>query len=344
MLSALIDDLTSGERRTNPSAERLTNAFEALLAPDVDPALVGGLLVALRTQEPSGETLALLAEVIRSRAVTVPCTASARIDTCGTGGDRSSSFNVSTAAAFVVAAAGGIVAKHGNRSVSSACGSADLIEALGLPLDLEPATIARQIDVTGFGFLYAPRFHPVLARVQSARRALGVPTLFNLVGPLVNPARPRFQVVGVARADLARTMGEALARQGTERSLVVHCDGLDELGLHAPSRGHLVRDGRLEDFVCDPRDFGLERRSLESVRGGGASENAARFRALLQGEPGALADVVALNAAAACFVGGLVPSLDAGFEHSRDLLAGGAAQRVFERVSEAATTACEVAP
>lgn len=315
---------------------RLGSCFDEVLDGTAPPELVAGLLVALRARPLSGEVLAQLAEVVRRRSRRVKCAARPLIDTCGTGGDGAGTFNISTAAAFVVAAAGGVVAKHGNRGVSSPTGSADVLEALDLPLDLEPDAAAHVLDSSGFAFLYAPAYHPSFARVQPVRRALGIPTLFNLVGPLVNPARPSFQVVGVARAEHARPMAEALGLLGVEGALVVHCDGLDELGLHAPTSGFRVRRGELDAFELDPRELGLQPAPVAALAGGTASENAARMRGVFAGESGPLADAVVLNAAAACTVAGLCESVADGVQRARELLDSGAVERVLQRTVESA--------
>lgn len=332
-LPTLIEDLVTG---SDVDAGALAAAFDRILRGDEDPARTAGLLVALRSRRTDGATLALLASALRRHSPRVPGTARPRLDTCGTGGDGAGTFNLSTAAALVAAAAGGIVAKHGNRSISSRTGSADVLEASGLPVDLGAEACGRLLDATGFAFLYAPAFHPALRRVQAVRKTLGVRTLFNLVGPLANPALPEFQVVGVASPGLTEPMTAALQLLGTRGALVVHCAGVDELGLHAPSRGHRLHEGRIEPFELDPRELGLSRAPVEALAGGDAAENATRLRAVLSGEPGPIADAVALNAAAACAVAGLAPSIAAGLEEVRSILTRGAAERVLVRVLETA--------
>lgn len=328
MIPSLIDALLGGQP-ADPQA--LENVFHKILSGEADPVQVAGLLVALRSVPPDAPTLAALAGVLRSHRVPVHCQVRPLIDTCGTGGDGTGTFNISTAAALVVAAAGGAVAKHGNRSVSSKTGSADVLEALGLPLEIPPAEAARLIDAAGFAFLFAPLYHPVMAHVMPVRRSLGVRTHFNLVGPLSNPALAEYQVLGVFDPDLTRVLAEALRLLGTRGALVVHCGGLDELGLHDVTRGHRVRDNEVEEFSVDPEDIGLSRAPIETLVGGESDQNAEILKRVLDGEDGPCADVVALNAGAACWIGGLAPTLEDGIEKARVAIKDGGAARVLER-------------
>lgn len=324
LLNALLDG-------SPVASDRLEEAFHALLSGEVEDVKAAALLVALRARPTRATDLAALARALRAHRRAVRPQVRPLIDTCGTGGDGTSTFNISTAAAFVVAAAGGAVAKHGNRSVSSKCGSADVLETLGYRLETPPEEAERLLDATGFAFLFAPRFHPAIARVMPVRKALGIRTHFNLVGPLANPALAEHQVLGVARAELVRPMAEALHELGTRRSLVVHCAGLDELGLHGTSEGMLVSEEGLEPFSCTPESVGLTPAPLDALAGGGPEENASIVRRILGGEAGAPLEVVALNAGAALFVAGLAPSLKDAVELARTRVLDGAAARGLER-------------
>ncbi len=229
----------------------------------------------------------------------------ALVDTCGTGGDTSGTFNISTATAFVVAGAGVRVAKHGNRSVTSKCGSADVMEALGVNINLAPARIAACLEEVGMAFLFAPAMHSAMKHVQAARRELRLRTVFNLLGPLTNPARATCQVVGVYSADLVEKLAEALSMLGLHRALVVHgSDGLDEITISAPSRIGEVREGQVHTYEVTPEEFGLHRAGLEDISGGDAALNAQLIREVLGGKKSARRDVVLLNAAAALVAAG----------------------------------------
>jgi anthranilate phosphoribosyltransferase len=271
---------------------------------------------------------------MRAHRIAVTTEVRPLVDTCGTGGDRTGTFNISTAAALVVAAAGGAVAKHGNRSVSSKAGSADVLEAAGAVLSLGPREAARALDATGFSFLFAPIFHPAMANVAPVRKALGIRTLFNLLGPLANPALAQRQLLGVYDPGMTRVMAEALIELGCESALVIHCEGLDEIGLHAVTQGHFVNKGRVTTFTLDPADLGIARAPLEALQGGDAQRNAEILRSVLDGEEGPRADVVALNAAAALGVAGLTRDLAEGLRVAREVLRNRGAARVLTRYVE----------
>lgn len=338
MITALIDKLLQGER---PDPSALEEVFQKILGGEADPVQVGGLLVALRAVPPDVETLAACARVLRQHRRAVRCQVRPLIDTCGTGGDGAGTFNISTGAALVVAAAGGAVAKHGNRSVSSKTGSADVLEELGVHLDVPPDAAARLIDATGFAFLFAPLYHPVMAHVMPVRRALGVRTLFNLVGPLSNPALAEYQVLGVFDPSLTEVVAGALKALGTRGAIVIHCGGLDEIGLHDVTHGHRLVDDRIEPFRIAPEDVGLERAPLEVLVGGESAENADILGRVLDGEPGPRADIVALNAGAACWVGGLASSIQDGVRMAREALSNGRARRALERAAESSKRAAQ---
>jgi anthranilate phosphoribosyltransferase len=336
MISQLIESLLSGDK-VEPG--RFEEALHRIMLGEIPEALSAGLLVALRTRPPDAATLAACARAMRAHRVAVQAEVRPLIDTCGTGGDGAGTFNISTAAALVVAAAGGAVAKHGNRSVSSLAGSADVIEAAGCALEVGPRGARTLLDATGFAFLFAPVFHPAMANVAPVRRALGIRTLFNLLGPLTNPALAQCQLLGVYDPSLTEVMAGALGQLGTEAALVIHCEGLDEIGLHGLTRGHLVREGRVEPFTLDPAPLGFEQAPSEVLRGGDAKENLAILRSVLQGEPGPRKEVVALNAAAALFISGLARSLAEGLEAARDVLGNEKALRVLERYAESSQRA-----
>ena len=328
MIPELIERLLGGET-AEPKA--LEDALHRIMMGEVPQPQTAGLLVALRVKEPDAKTLAACARAMRAHRIAVQSEVQPLVDTCGTGGDRAGSFNISTAAALVVAAAGGAVAKHGNRSVSSKAGSADVLEASGAALSLGPKEVEKCLDSTGFAFLFAPVFHPAMANVAPVRKALGVRTLFNLLGPLANPALAERQLMGVYDPSMTKVMAEALLELGTEGALVIHCDGLDEIGLHSVTRGHFVNEGKVEPFTLDPKDLDLEPAPIESLKGGNAEENAKILEAVLNGKKGPKADVVAINAAAALGVAGLTRDLAEGLKVAREALANGSAARVLER-------------
>jgi len=325
-VKALLDRLLAGEVLAPAEME---GAIGAIMGGEVPDAAVAGFLIALRARGETGEEIAAAARVMRRHAVPVPVgDPEAAVDTCGTGGDASGTINVSTAAALVAAAAGVPVAKHGNRSVSSRCGSADVLEACGVRLDLDPEVLGRLVDEVGIAFLFAPRLHPAMGAVMPVRRALGVRTVFNMLGPLTNPAGVRRQVVGVWSPELVDLIAEALAGLGAVHALVVHgLEGLDELSVCGPSLVAEVRDGRVvRRFRIEPGDAGAPRGRLEALRGGDVAENARRLEAILGGrEEGAAADAVALNAGAALLVAGRVADLREGFAAAREIVVSGAA-------------------
>src|SRR5438034_6077209 len=255
------------------------------------------------------------------------------IDTCGTGGDASGSFNVSTATAFVVAGSGLTVAKHGNRSASSLCGSADVVETLGVSLELTPAQVGRCVVEVGIGFLYAPLLHTAMKHVMTARREVGIRTVFNLLGRLTNPAGANAQIIGVAAAALTEPLARVLAELGTYRAFVVHgADGLDEISNTGESRISEVREGTVRTFTVRPEDFGLARASIRDLRGGDREQNAEIIRTILGGEPGPRRDIVLMNAAAALVVGAKARDLKEGVVLAARSIDGGAARAKLERL------------
>jgi anthranilate phosphoribosyltransferase len=319
----ILERLLNGDDLDAPTTESL---FGAIMDGELDPVQVSALLVALRTKGETGVEVAAAARAMRARALRVEAPEGA-IDTCGTGGDGAETINISTAAALVAASAGVPVAKHGNRSVSSKCGSADVLEALDVRLDLRREALASLMGEVGIAFLFAQQLHPAMKEVAPVRRALGVRTVFNLLGPLTNPAGVRRQVVGVWGSDVQPLVATALAELGAERALVLHSDdGLDELSVVAPTTVIEVCDGSVaEHRRIEPGRLGIRSRDRDSLRGGDVEENARRMRAILEGnETSAASEAVALNAAAALVVGGKAEDLPDGLEMARELLSTGA--------------------
>ncbi len=323
-------------------SETMEGCFASLMSGEWSEPQQAAFLVALRARGESPREVAAAARILRQMAVAVETSRDPVVDTCGTGGDASHTVNISTAAAFVVAACGVAVAKHGNRSVSSRCGSADVVEALGLPLDLPPERLGRLLDEEGFAFLFAPRLHPAMRAVMPVRRALGLRTVFNLLGPLCNPAAVRRQVVGVYAEEVMPLVAGALAELGAAHAWVVHgADGLDEVSVCAPTRVIEVCDGEIgRELTLEPQAFGIRRARLEDLRGGDAEANAARIQAVLAGEDTSpVAEAVLLNAAAALTVSGRF-GFGEGLEAARECLRTGAAA---DRLGAVATRAKELA-
>jgi anthranilate phosphoribosyltransferase len=331
----LLEQLLQGEDLTGQQAATLMRGW---LSEAIDPVLTGALLAALRGKGLSGEELAAMATELRE-ACTLP---EGRpdlplVDTCGTGGDGADSFNISTAVAFTAAACGASVAKHGNRSASGRVGSADVLEALGIPLQAPPERVMAALPRVGVTFLFAPGWHPALVGLAPLRRALGVRTVFNLLGPLVNPLRPEAQVLGVARPDLLDPMADALRRLGLDRAVVVHGHGgVDEASLSGPSELRLLEAGRVSSVLLDPAALGLSLAPGEALAGGELATNLRILEAVLQGAgTAAQQDVVALNTALVIWAAGLEPTIAAALPRAREALATGEAWRKVEALREA---------
>lgn len=313
--------------------------MKAILAGEATPAQIGALAMGLRMKGETVDEVTGMARAMRQAALPFPAVTRPLIDTCGTGGDGGGTFNVSTAVAFVVAAAGGRVAKHGNRAVSSRTGSADVLEALGASVDLTPAEAARMIEEVGVAFLFAPAYHWAFKHAAEPRRDLGVRTVFNVLGPICNPAGAERQLVGVYDAAWVPRLAEVLRRLGAEAAWVVHSsDGLDELSVFAPNQ--VARwDGRsIVEETIDPRALGLGHDPAERlhVHGGEAAKNLELLTGALAGTAGAATDIVILNAAAALVVGGLVPDLAAGVEKARSTIATGQARAKLDQFARTA--------
>lgn len=332
MFPGLIEKLRQHQDlTTQESAE----AMAAIMAGSAAPAQIAGLLIGLSMKGERPAELVGFARTMRANALEVSRTPGPVFDTCGTGGDRSGTFNISTAAAIVVAACGVRVAKHGNRSVSSQCGSADVLEALGVNIQASPAVASACLDRVGIAFLFAPTFHPAMRHAGPARRDLGVRTAFNLLGPLTNPAGPSRQVVGVPRPDLTELLARTLGLLGSERVWVVHgADGLDELSTTGYTKVSEWRDGSVQTFYVHPADFGLAKATPEALKGSDAATNAAIVRAVLDGQAGQPREVVLLNAGAALFVAGAAETVVHGIELSAAAIDGGAARGILGRLIE----------
>ena len=304
-------------------------ALEELMTGAATPAQVGAFLAAWRIRGESAPAIAACLDVMLRHAEPVP--AAGTIDICGTGGDGIDTINVSTAAGFIVAACGVRVAKHGNRAASSKCGSADVLEALGARIDLDGQAIARIIDACNFCFLFAQRMHPAMRHVGGARREIGIRTVFNILGPLSNPAAPARQLVGVGAASLGPLVAQALGLRGVEYALVVHSeDGLDEISPAAPTRAWVVADGAVAERTIAPADFGLPLAPLSAVAGGDAAANAGDILAILDGAEGPKTDFTLMNAAAALVVAGRAADFREGVRLAREAVAAGRAREVLD--------------
>ena len=317
----------------NLTAEAANAAMTEILGGEASPAQIGGFVMALRTKGETAEELVGLLSAMRSAAEAVPLDPEALglIDTCGTGGDHSGSINVSTAAALVAVGAGARVCKHGNRSASSLCGSADVLEALGAVIDLGPQGVARCVTEAGFGFCLAPRYHPAMRHAGPARRELAVGTVFNFLGPLANPARVKRQLVGTSDRGMAEVMLEVLSATGSKRAVIVHGhDGLDELSTVAPTDVWELRDGDTLRYTVNPADLGLAPASAEDLVGGDAAVNAECLRRVFDGQQGAHRDIVALNAAAALVVADVSDTLEEGLEAASASIDGGRAGEALD--------------
>ncbi|WP_019589048.1 MULTISPECIES: anthranilate phosphoribosyltransferase [unclassified Thioalkalivibrio] len=324
--------------RQDLDADEMTAVMRAVMGGEATDAQIGGLLVALRMKGETIDEIRAAAGVMRELATRVDVPRAGLVDTCGTGGDASGTFNISTASALVAAAAGVRVAKHGNRSVSSRSGSADVLETLGVNLELGPDAVATCIREVGVGFLFAPAHHGAMRHAIGPRRELGVRTLFNVLGPLTNPAGAPNQVLGVFSADWLRPLAEALKGLGSEHVMVVNAeDGLDEISIGAPTRVAELRDGEITEYTLRPEDVGLTTAALDTVRVADVAASAAMLRDVLAGTPGPARDIVLLNAGAAIFVGGGAPSLEAGVPRAAEVIDNGAARERLEQLQAVST-------
>lgn len=328
MIQGALARILDGESLSRDEARAV---MEEIMAGEATPAQIGGFLVALRFKGETADEIAGCAEAMRAHAVSVRPRRQDLVDTAGTGGDRSQTFNISTSAALVAAAAGAAVAKHGNRAVSSASGSADVLEALGFDLLQPPERIAESIDELGFGFLFAPSHHPAMAHAAPVRRELATRTIFNVLGPLANPAGARAQVVGVYAPELVPTIADVLAQLGARRAFVVHgAGGIDELSPAGPNLVCEVADGEVRRREIDPADFGVPRCLSSELRGGTPAENAATIRDIFAGAGGPKREAVLLNAAGAIAAGGHARDLADGYRVAAEAVDSGAAAARLE--------------
>jgi anthranilate phosphoribosyltransferase len=319
--------------RTDLTADEASAALGEIVTGDVDGALIAAFLVALRMKGETADEIAGLARTMRDNAVAVRPNATGLVDTCGTGGDGTGTANISTAAAFIVAGAGLPVAKHGNRALSSKTGSADVLEAVGVPLDLTADEVARCIDDAGIGFMFAPAFRPAMAKVMPVRRALGIRTAFNVFAPLTNPARPAYQLVGVGVPGILDLVADAFATMDVDRVIVVHgAGGADELTCAGDCDARVVERGIVERVVIRAQDAGLDTSPLDALKGGDPEQNAQLLRDTLAGKPGPIADCVLLNAGAALMAARRAETIHDGVDQARDVVRRGDATAALERL------------
>lgn len=327
MLKSSIQAVVDGQTLTRDDAR---HAMQIIMNGEASPPQIGSFLTGLRVRGETDEELAGFAEVMREKAIRVPLNTGSRVvDTCGTGGDVSHSFNISTTAAFVVAGAGVKVAKHGNRAMTSRCGSADVLEALGVRIELTPEQVAECIERAGIGFMYAPAFHPAMRFAGPVRREIGIRTVFNLLGPLVNPAGARHQVIGVPDDETAARLARVMGLLGSQHVLVVHAhEGLDEIGVAGPSTVSemVMRESAwVTTYEVAPERFGFERYQPEDIRGGSVTENVKIAEAVLSGKQGATRVITLMNAAAALYASDTVESFERGLEAGVESIDSGAA-------------------
>ena len=331
MIREAIETVVSGG---SLSMQDAASAMNEIMSGEATPAQFGAFVTALRIKGETVNEIAGMAQVMREHSLHVEVDG-ALVDTCGTGGDGSGTFNISTAAAFVAAGAGAKVAKHGNRAMSGATGSADVLEALGAKIDLTPESVARCINETGFGFMFAQGFHPSMRFAAGPRREIGIRTVFNILGPLTNPAGADAQVIGVADASMAVKMAAALGRLGSKRALVVHGnDGMDEITIADSTHVWELKDGSVSEYEIKPEELGMVRAPLSEIRASDAEESARMLRDVLGGKTGAARDIVLLNAAAALLAAGKVLSPKTGVEIAADAIDTGSAMRRMEAFVE----------
>lgn len=329
MFPVLIEKL---KRQEDLTTDEAAAAMAVIMRGEAAPAQIAGLLIGLSIKGERPSELVGFARTMRDNAVPLRATGSL-FDTCGTGGDGAGTFNISTAAAIVLAACGMKIAKHGNRAASSKCGSADVLEAMGVNIQATPDIVARCLDEVGVAFLFAPSFHPATKHAAQVRKDLGVRTAFNLLGPLTNPARPARQIVGVPRPELTELLARSLALLGSERAWVVHgADGLDELSTTGYTKVSECRGDAVQTFYVHPSDFGLPKAVPDALKGADAATNTVIVHGVLKGDPGPARDVVLLNAGAALFVGGKAETVKDGITAAARAIDSGAALTVLEKL------------
>ena len=331
MIREAIEAVVSGESLT---MEQAAEAMNEIMSGEATPAQFGAFVTALRLKGETVDEIAGMAQVMREHSLHVEVDGTL-VDTCGTGGDGSGTFNISTTAAFVAAGAGVKVAKHGNRAMSGSSGSADVLEALGAKIDLSPESVARCINETGFGFMFAQGFHPSMRFAAGPRREIGIRTVFNILGPLTNPAGADAQVIGVADASMASKMAQVLGRLGSRRALVVHGnDGLDEITIADSSKVWELKDGSVREYQISPQELGVRAASLNEVQASNAEESAGMLRDVLDGKGGAQREIVVLNAAAALLAADTVGTLQDGVDAAANSIDSGSAKKSMQAFVE----------
>ena len=333
MIREAIAHLIEGRTISQAEAEQV---MTEIMDGEATPAQLGAFLMALRTKGEAVDEIAGLARVMRDRALRVEAPdPDSLLDTCGTGGDASHTFNISTVAALVAAGAGLRVAKHGNRASSSACGSADVLEAAGVQIDIDPEGVARCIEAAGIGFMFAPRYHPAMRHAAGPRREIGVRTVFNILGPLTNPAHAGHQLVGVPRPELVETIARVLGELGARKAIVVHgADGLDEIALSGPSIMGEYNNGAVTLREITPEEFGLRHAGVDQIRSQDIESSHRILTNVLNGEPGPYRDIVLINAAAALLAGEAADDLAEGMESARQSIDSGAARHRLDLLAE----------
>jgi anthranilate phosphoribosyltransferase len=327
--------IRSVTERRDLSEDEMLDVMRLIMTGAATPAQIGGFLIGLRMKGETVEEITAAARVMRELATPVPVAVEHLVDTCGTGGDGASTFNISTASAIVTAAAGARVAKHGNRSVSSSCGSADVLEAAGVNLELDADQVAQCVEKIGVGFLFAPRHHGAMKYAIGPRKEMGVRTLFNLLGPLTNPAGAPNQVLGVFSADWLEPLAQVLGKLGSRHVMVVHAeDGLDEISIGSSTRVAELKDGAVSCYSISPERFGMNTGSVADLGVADAAASLAMIRAVFDDTPGPARDIVLLNAGAAIYVAGVADSLEEGIEAARRAVASGAARQKFAQLIE----------
>ncbi|MDD1674412.1 MAG: anthranilate phosphoribosyltransferase [Methanomicrobiales archaeon] len=338
MLTAAIATLGSGRTLAPEDAEMV---MECIMRGGATPAQMGAILMGLKIIGETPEEIAAFARTMRRHAERVETSLRPLVDTCGTGGDASGTFNISTAAAFVAAGAGIPVVKHGNRGVSSRCGSADVLEALGVHLNLPSARLPGILECTGIVFLFAPNHHPSMRYVAQVRRELGIPSIFNLLGPLANPAGAGIQLVGVGKKHLVPVIAETLRLLGSDRAMVVHGSGLDEITTTGDTFVAELDQGKIQTRSINPEQFGFVRARLDDLTGGDIPQNAALLRSVLAGNTGPRRDIVLLNAGAVIYLSGFARSIEEGIEMGRTSIDSGAAMQKLETLRAASQEAAD---
>ncbi len=321
--------------RKNLTEPEMQSVMKTIMTGNATDAQIGGLLIGLRMKGETVDEITGAAKVMRELSTKVSVNCKHLVDTCGTGGDGKNTFNISTCAAFVAAAAGCHVAKHGNRSVSSKCGSADLLEAAGIRLDLSPEQVARAIEKVGVGFMFAPAHHGAMKHAIGPRKQMAVRTIFNVLGPLTNPAGAPNQVLGVFDKNLISPLAQVLKNLGSEHVLVVHAaDGLDEISIASETFIAELKNGKVSEYKITPENFGMKRSSLDSLQVSSTAESLAIINDVLSGKESAAKDIVALNSGAAIYAANVVTSLKAGVDMANDVIASGQAREKFKELIE----------